>query len=100
MSGEELKAKLSSYGVNFTQLAKNLGYESDQHLHSKLKASDVKSGLIEDISKILGKSISELYGEDLTISKSAQAIIEKQTKTIDSQQKTIDRLTKLLEQAS
>lgn len=100
MSGEELKAKLSSYGVNYLQLSKALGYDSAQRLHSHFKADDVKSGVIERISAIIGKPISEIYGEESTISKSAQTIIEKQAKTIDSQQKTIDRLTKLLEQAS
>lgn len=100
MSGEELKLKLSSYGVNLSQLANSLGYDTDQRLHSNLKAADVKSGLIERIAKVLGKSISEIYGENQPYTHSSQSIVEKQTKIIESQQKTIDRLSRLLEQAS
>lgn len=100
MSGEELKAKLSSYGVNYLQLSQMLGYDSAQRLHSNLKASDVKSGIIEKISSAIGKSIAEIYGETDSVSKSSKAIIEKQAKTIESQQKTIERLTRLLEQST
>lgn len=99
MSGEELKSKLTSWGVNFANLSKNLGYDTDSRLHQHFKAADVKSGLIEKVAIILGKSISEMYGEGES-SNSSQAIITRQSKTIDSQQKTIDRLTRLLERAS
>lgn len=99
MSGEELKSKLTSWGVNFANLAKSVGYDSDSRLHQHFKAADVKSGLIERIALVLGKSISEMYGEDSS-SDSTKSTISRQSKTIESQQKTIDRLTRLLERAS
>lgn len=98
MSGEELKAKLSSWGVNFLSLSKAIGYDCDQRLHQNFKAADVKSGLIERIATALGRTVSELYGEDVSPNASL-SIIEMQSKTIESQQNTIDCLTRLLEQS-
>lgn len=63
MSGEEVKAVLRQYNVNLSQLAKALGYDNDQRLHSALKARDVKSGLIESIARELGRGVGIFYGQ-------------------------------------
>lgn len=61
MSGKELKKILKDEGVNLTELAKLLGYDNDQRLHSALKAEDVKSGLIEAIAKATNKNVGFFY---------------------------------------
>lgn len=61
MSGEEVKEKLKQEGIVFSELARLLGYDSDQRLHSALKANDVRSGLIEDIARAINKSVSWFY---------------------------------------
>lgn len=61
MSGKELKEILRKEGVNLADLAKKLGFENDQRLHSALKAEDVKSGLIEAIAKATNKSVCFFY---------------------------------------
>lgn len=63
MSGEEIKKILESEGIVLSELAKMLGYDSDQRLHSKLKSDDVKSGIIEDIAKVTNKNICLFYGD-------------------------------------
>jgi hypothetical protein len=63
MSGEEVKEKLKQEGIVFSELARLLGYDSDQRLHSALKANDVRSGLIEDIARAINKSVSWFYPE-------------------------------------
>jgi len=116
MNGKDLKFKLKVLNVNFSKLSSALGYQSDQQLHGKLKSKDVKSGLIENIACVLGKSITEMYEEDVPVTSrkaivqasikavnSPNAIddlmrtIEKQQQTIEKQQQTIDRLTKMLD---
>lgn len=66
MSGEEVKEKLKQEGIVFSELTRLLGYDSDQRLHSALKANDVRSGLIEDISE---KFISLLEKKDEQINR-------------------------------
>ena len=65
MSGKELKEILVAEGINFSELARMLGYANDQRLHSALKADDVKSGLIEHIAKATNKSIGFFYRDKL-----------------------------------
>lgn len=66
MSGDQLKQILRQHNVNLCDLAQKLGYNSDQALHSVLKASDVKSGLLEQIAKEMGRSVGYFYDEDDT----------------------------------
>ena len=61
MSGEELKRILKDDGIVLSDLAKMLGYDGDQRLHSALNAADVKSGLIENIARVLNKSVGHYY---------------------------------------
>lgn len=63
MSGAELKKVLKGMDVNFVELSKQLGFANDQRLHSALRASDVKTGLVERIAQALGCRVSDLYGE-------------------------------------
>ena len=67
MNGAILKERLRGAGVNLSKLAMDLGYKSDQNLHSVLGATDVKSGLIENMAHALNRPISWFYGETSTI---------------------------------
>jgi transcriptional regulator with XRE-family HTH domain len=67
MKGSELKKILQSEGVNLSELAKKLGFDSDQRLHSALKAEDVKSGLIEKIARATNKSVGHFYQTNIAI---------------------------------
>lgn len=63
MTGERLKEILAKYKVSQSKIAKQLGM-SHQSLNQMLSASDIKTGLVERIAKVLNVSISSLYGED------------------------------------
>ena len=88
MSGTELKKLLTDEGIMLAELSRMLGYDSDQRLHSYLTAKDVKSGLIEDIAKVLHWPLSMFYPEleerpvdDIGVR--LAAIIEKKDEQID-----------------
>ena len=57
MSGEELRAILKKTGVGITDIAKMLGVPQ-QNLSQALNAKDVKTGLIESLSKVLNQPLS------------------------------------------
>ena len=63
MTGNRLKEILYEKKVSQSQIAKLLGM-SQQSLNQMLSASDIKTGLVERIAKVLNVSISSLYGED------------------------------------
>lgn len=63
MTGERLKEILAKYKVSQSEIAKQLGM-SHQSLNQMLSASDIKTGLVERIAKVLNVSISSLYGEN------------------------------------
>lgn len=67
MTGEDLKKRLQKEGFILADVAKKLTM-SPQHLNQALSAADVKSGLLERISKGLSISISSLYGETFSVS--------------------------------
>ena len=67
MTGQELKDKLVADGVILSELAAALGYANDQRLHSELRATDVKTGLVERIAAALNKSVCHFYGETVQI---------------------------------
>ena len=62
MSGKELNDLLVAQGVILSDLARLLGFENDQRLHSALRAADVRSGLIEKIAEVLNKNVCSFYG--------------------------------------
>ena len=63
MKGSVLKERLKNEGINLSDLAKRLGYNTDQNLHSVLGAADVKSSLLENISRVLGRPIGWFYDD-------------------------------------
>lgn len=57
MSGEEVKEILKQEGVILSELARLMGFDSDQRLHSALNAKDVRSGLLEKIARATNKCL-------------------------------------------
>lgn len=109
MSGEELKEKLKQEGIVFSDLAKMLGYESDQGLHSIFKAKDVRSGTIEEISRVIHKGIDWFYPETAKVLAKDNAIAvsgnenqitlisEKFIGLLEKKDEQIDRLLAIIE---
>ena len=111
MSGNELKNILTSQGYNISEIAMLLGYGSPQRLHSALAAADVKSGLIEDIARVLKKHVWEFY-QDTPIeavalessiavagnSNHVSNISEKFIALLSKKDEQIDRLLQIIEQ--
>lgn len=62
MKGSDLKDLLRKEGVVLSQLAEDLGM-SQQNLSAAFTRDDLKSGLLEKISRILNKPIGFFYGE-------------------------------------
>lgn len=62
MKGEEVKLKLKKAGVSITEIASILGM-SRQSLSQALSVKDVKTGLIEDLSKALNVPLSYFYND-------------------------------------
>lgn len=71
MSGEEIKKILKEEGIGLCNLAKRMGYAKEQNLYSVLGVNDVRSGVIENIAKTIGKPIGWFYGETETASPSS-----------------------------
>lgn len=63
MSGDEIKKKLKEEGIGLCNLAKRMGYAKEQNLYSVLSVNDVRSGVIENIAKNIGKPVCWFYGE-------------------------------------
>ena len=61
MTGESVKAFILKKGYNVAQVADMIG-TSQQNLAANLKHSDVRSGLLEKISSVLGIPLLEFYG--------------------------------------
>lgn len=66
MTGKELKQRLAEMGYsNINELAKALG-ENNQKLYASMSSPDVKTGLVESISKVLGVRVADFYPNDGT----------------------------------
>lgn len=63
MSGAELKDILTALDESFASVARKLEM-TPQNLDSTLKTKDVKTGLIERLSKIYNKPISYFFNEE------------------------------------
>lgn len=63
MTGEELKQKIKATGVSITEIAKRLNI-SQQSLSQALKAADIKTGLVEDVSRVLDKPIAFFFSKE------------------------------------
>ncbi|MBR2618618.1 MAG: hypothetical protein IKC81_04885 [Paludibacteraceae bacterium] len=101
MSGKELKEILKKEGINLSDLAKRLGFENDQRLHSALKAEDVKSGLVEAIAEVTNKSVGFFYGNsdknNTLNSVDVSFITKKYISLLEKKDEQMDRLIGLLE---
>ena len=108
MSGEQLKNILSDLGyANISELARLLGMKSAQNLHAAFTAQDVKSGLIEDIAKVLGLDVYAFYpsintaisGDGIAVAGNGNnvSISEKMLDLMREKDKQIDRLLTIIE---
>lgn len=95
MSGEELRAILKKTGVGITDIAKMLGVPQ-QNLSQALNAKDVKTGLIESLSKVLNQPLSFFY-ENVEY-KPQKITTEKLIELLQKKDEQIDRLIRLLEE--
>lgn len=64
MTGEELKNRLKGARYSITDLAEKLGM-TRPNLSQALSAKDVKTGLVEELAKVLNLPISYFFGEDI-----------------------------------
>ncbi|MGN0207587.1 MAG: hypothetical protein ACI4BC_10110 [Muribaculaceae bacterium] len=62
MKGEKIKEILKAEGFALSEVARLLGFDNDQRLHSALRSDDVKTGLVEDIARVTNKSICLFFG--------------------------------------
>ena len=63
MTGEELKNRLKGAHCSITDLARKLGM-TQPNLSQALSAKDVKTGLVEDLARVLNLPIGFFFGED------------------------------------
>ena len=62
MTGKHILDLLKQEGYSVNKMAEMIG-RSQQNLASLLKHEDVRTGLLEDIAKAMGKPLSFFYGE-------------------------------------
>lgn len=62
MTGQHIQDLMRQEGYSVNEMAKLLG-KAQQVLASALKHDDVRTGLLEDIAKAMGKPLSFFYGE-------------------------------------
>jgi transcriptional regulator with XRE-family HTH domain len=112
MKGEEVKLKLKKAGVSITEIASILGM-SRQSLSQALSVKDVKTGLIEDLSKALNVPLSYIYNDSSSqnavangnksvaainsnISSSAEDVLKERVKALESLVAEKERLINVL----
>lgn len=61
MSGKELKEIIDSHGYVHAEIARLLGM-SEQSFDQKFKSQEIKTGLLEDLCRVLDKDMSFFYG--------------------------------------
>lgn len=62
MTGQHILDLLKQEGYSVNEMAKMIG-KAQQVLASALKHDDIRTGLLEDIAKAMGKPLSFFYGE-------------------------------------
>ena len=62
MKGQHIQDLMKQEGYSVNEMAKLIG-KAQQVLASALKHDDVRTGLLEDIAKAMGKPLSFFYGE-------------------------------------
>lgn len=73
MSGEELKPYLSALDVSQAEVARKLGM-TPQNLDKMLNTKDIKTGLIQKLSKVYSKPISYFFDETITAPTIVEAV--------------------------
>lgn len=99
MTGQKIKDILRSEGITIADVARMLGHNGDQRLHSALKSEDVKSGLIEDIARVTNKSVCYFYeGSGNTVATDhGIAVSEKFIALLEKKDEQMDRLIGIIE---
>lgn len=101
MNGELLKTQLLKIEPTLVEVANKLGV-SKQNLDSKLSATDIKTGFIEQLAALYDKPISYFFGEkseieinevERSFNSNADEIIKELTSIIRSQEARIAQLT-------
>lgn len=104
MNGELLKTQLLKIEPTLVEVANKLGI-SKQNLDSKLSATDIKTGFIEQLAALYSKPISFFYGEkneieinevERSFNSNADEIIKELTSIIKAQEARIAQLTDIL----
>lgn len=62
MTGQHIQDLMKQEGYSVNEMAKMIG-KAQQVLASALKHDDIRTGLLEDIAKAMGKPLSFFYGE-------------------------------------
>lgn len=104
MTGQKIKDILRSEGITIADVARMLGHNGDQRLHSALKSEDVKSGLIEDIARVTNKSVCYFYegrtDHGIAVSGDSNqinALSEKFIALLEKKDEQMDRLIGIIE---
>lgn len=63
MTGQHLQNLMKQEGYSVNEMAKLIG-KSQQVLASALKHDDIRTGLLEDIARAMGKPLAFFYGEE------------------------------------
>lgn len=111
MKGKIVKASLAEKGVSVSEVARRLGM-SQQTLSSALQGDSIKTGLLEDIARVIGEPVTYFYtGEssgtavvsggtvngDVTGKKEEGKAVDALVEQLDRKDRQIDRLLALLE---
>ena len=104
MTGQKIKDILRSEGITIADVARMLGHNGDQRLHSALKSEDVKSGLIEDIARVCyfyegsGNTVATDHGIAVSgDSNQINALSEKFIALLEKKDEQMDRLIGIIE---
>ena len=66
MTGQHLQNLMKQEGYSVNEMAKMIG-KAQQVLASALKHDDVRTGLVEDIARAMGKPLAFFYGEEFGV---------------------------------
>lgn len=106
MRGETVKRKLRDKGFVLSDIAAAIG-KTPQNLDGQLKSEDVKSGLLENIAKVVGYGM-DLFYDELTSTPQEEIpvlfengylkqITNQQKETIETQRKLVASLERRIE---
>ena len=100
MSGEQLKKILASMGVTQAELARQMDIPR-QNVNYILTQKDVKIGIIENIAKALGKTLSDFVenaeSKSTIENREFIQVLQNSQRQLDKSQEQIDRLLGIIE---